>query len=87
MSDTTYFNMAEADDVLREEELTGLASRSIVPKNRKCPSESRFFEDWRFDAENFLSVVLSEYGEELQIAISTPLTEGEDLGMVTQDQD
>jgi len=72
--------MAEADDALREEERTGSASRSIVPKPSKCPTESKYFEDWRFDLENFMSVVHSEYGQEMNDALTTQLADGEDLG-------
>ena len=72
--------MDDADDALLDEQISGLASRNIVSKPSRCPTDSKLFEDWRFDLENFMSVVHSDYGQEMNDALSTNLAEGEDLG-------
>ena len=72
--------MDDADEALLDEQISGLASRNIVSKPSRCPQDRKLFEDWRFDLENFMSVVHSDYGQEMNDALSTNLAEGEDLG-------
>ena len=53
---------------------------SVGPKPGKLPSDPRAFEDWKFDVENFMCVVHPSFGEEMELATSTALGDGEELG-------
>ena len=73
--------MEDDDGDLREEsdDLRGLAARSIVPKPGKCPTDPTLFEEWKFDVENFMSVVSPEFGSDMEAALTTQLANGEVL--------
>ena len=64
------------DDSDEDEDLQGLASRSIVRKPDKIPVRPEEFEEWAFEFENFMTVVRPQYLEDLRLAVETQIEEG-----------
>ena len=56
------FDLA-AGDAHDGEELRGLATKNLVHKPGKIPTDPVAFDDWKFDMENFMTIVKAEYAE------------------------
>ena len=56
-----------------------MADRHIVSKPGKCPTDPALFDDWKFELENYMSVIKPEFGSDMQVALATVLNPGEML--------